>query len=222
VGWDEGFSVAVDSSGSAYVCGVTSSPDFPVTPNALQPVYGGTGVHGVDGINNMGDGFVIKLDPMGSTLLYSTFLGGTGDEVATDIVVDDAGQAYVTGVTFSQNFPTGGTPFQAELHGVSDAFVAKLNADGSALVYSTFLGGSNRENVESINYDKRGIAIDSGGNAYVTGETFSSDFPVINALQASNPGNPSPFLSKLAPDGSTLVYSTYLGGCDTRAPCHRG
>ena len=184
--------IAVDSSGNAYVTGFTRSTNFP-TKNPLQPAFGGSS-----------DVFVTKLDPTGSTLIYSTFLGGSGDESGNGLAVDASGNAYITGGTNSSNFPTK-NPLQAALGGDSDAFVAKLDSTGSALAYSTFLGGT---------FDDfgNGIAVDSSGNAYATGNTLSTDFPTKNPLQPASGGTRDAFVAKLNAAGSALVYSTYVGG----------
>jgi hypothetical protein len=135
---------------------------------------------------------------------FSTFLGGSDTDYGTGIAVDASGNAYVTGSTDSTNFPTVNA-LQASNAGGYDAFVSKFNAAGTALVYSTYLGG--------LLYDNGfGIAVDASGNAYVTGSTDSTNFPTVNALQASNGGNENAFVSKLNASGSALVYSTYLGG----------
>jgi uncharacterized protein (TIGR03437 family) len=191
-GDDSGHGIAVDSSGSAYVTGYTTSSNFP-TANALQPSYGG----------GKCDAFVTKLNAAGSALVYSTYLGGGYSDEAFGIAVDPSGNAYVTGLTDSSNFPTANA-LQASLRGYGDAFVGKLNAAGSALVYSTYLGGSGDDG-------GYGIAVDSSGNAYVTGYTWSGNFPTANALQASNGGSDA-FVTRLNAAGSALVYSTYLGG----------
>jgi hypothetical protein len=158
--------------------------------------------------------FVAKLNPAGSALVYSTYLGGgtfgsSSKDLGWGIAVDSSGNAYVTGYTTSGDFPTV-NPLQATNHGGDgDAFVAKLNPAGSALVYSTYLGGSGGEGAD-------GIAVDSAGNAYVTGGTSSTDFPTANPLQATSKaaaaGQPTAFVAKLNAAGSALVYSTYLGG----------
>src|SRR5437667_430244 len=194
-GWDYGYGIAVDAAGSAYVTGVTSSTDFP-TASALQATNGG----GVEG-----DAFVTKLDPTGSALVYSTYLGGSGDDYGYGIAVDAAGSAYVTGSADSTDFPTV-NPLQAANGGVGDAFVSKLDATGSALLYSTYLGGSARDAAS-------GIAVDGAGSAYVTGYTISTNFPTMNPLQAAHGGGYShAFVTKLDAAGSALLYSTYLGG----------
>ncbi len=201
--YDSGTAIAVDSAGNAYVTGATGSTDFP-TANPLQPSYGGGNY----------DAFVAKLNPTGSALVYSTYLGGSGGDEGTSIAADSAGNAYVTGATSSTDFPTA-NPLQAncdgcnESLGVSDAFVAKLNPSGGALVYSTYLGGSGDD--EGIS-----IAVDSAGNASVTGGTSSADFPTVNPLQANcdncSSNNGDAFVTQLNSVGSALVYSTYLGG----------
>jgi hypothetical protein len=194
-GSDSGGSIAVDSAGDAYVTGITASTNFP-TAHPLQAT---------SGANN--DAFVAKLNPAGSALVYSTYLGGSDYDSADAIAVDSAGNAYVTGTTASTNFPTA-NPLRATFGGGGyDAFVAKLNSTGSALVYSTYLGGSGDDL-------GNGIAVDSAGNAYVTGSTRSSNFPTANPLQATYGGAylGNAFVAKLNPAGSALVYSTYLGG----------
>lgn len=192
-GGDIGYGVAVDSSGNAYVTGSTSSTNFPtVTP--LQPAFGGGGT----------DAFLAKLDPTGSVLVYSTYLGGSLSDTGQGIAVDSAGNAYVTGQTSSTNFPTRNA-LQPASGGGGDAFLAKVNPTGSALVYSTYLGGSASD-------DGYGIAVDSAGNAYIIGTTFSTNFPTENSLQSTNMGGTDAFVAKLNPAGSALVYSTYLGG----------
>jgi Beta-propeller repeat len=189
---DRGFGIAVDSAGNAYVTGDTVSTDFP-TSNPLQPTnHGGY------------DAFVAALDPTGATLLYSTYLGGSGPDFGYGIAVDSAGNAYVTGQTGSTNFPTS-NPLQPTNHGGGDAFVAALDPTGATLLYSTYLGGSSGD-------DGRGIAVDSAGNAYVTGDTVSRDFPTSNPLQSTNHGGGDVFVAALDPTGATLLYSTYLGG----------
>ena len=187
---DSGRAIAVDAGGSAYITGDTPSADFP-TVSALQASLGGH------------DAFLTKLNPVGSALVYSTFLGGDGLDIGYSIAVDGSANAYVAGGTTSTNLPTV-NPIQASLAGDRDAFVSKINATGSALLYSTYLGGS-------LYDEPKGIAVDQGGNAYVTGPTESTNFPIANALQPISAGSDS-FVTKLDPAGSTLIHSTYLGG----------
>ena len=194
--------IAVDAAGRAHVTGRTASTDFP-TVNAMQSSLGGIGPNGV------GDGFVVKLAADGSSLLYATYLGGTGDDVGRAIAVDGTGNAYVTGMTASSDFPSTAGAFQPSLAGVGadgdgDAFVVKLDPLG-ALVYGTYLGGTNSE-------IPRAIAVDASGRAHVTGRTFSSDFPTLDALQPQFGGVFDGFVTKLDATGSALVYSTFLGG----------
>jgi hypothetical protein len=193
--------IAVDGSGNAYVTGEISPSNFPTTPGAFQTTPGG-----------VQDAFVSKLDPAGSALVYSTYLGGDGGTLGTGIAVDASGNAYVTGYTDSPYFPTTPGAFQTTFSGdpsnTVHAFVSKLNAVGSALVYSTYLGGSE----DDFGY---GIAIDPSGCAYVTGDTRSPNFPTTRgAFQTTYGGNSDVFVTKLNAAGSVLVYSTYLGGGD--------
>jgi len=186
--------VTVDSSGNAYMFGYTDSANFPTTSGAFQTSLRGR------------DTFVTKLNPTGSSLVYSTYLGGSGGEDAGNIAIDSAGNAYVVGETTSSDFPITPGAFQPASASGDTGFVAKLNASGSALIYSTYLGGSGRD-VPS------GVAIDGSGNAYVAGVTFSTNFPTTSgAFQPTYPGGLADvFVSKLNATGSALVYSTYLG-----------
>jgi len=167
-GGDYGYGIAVDSTGRAYVTGSTTSTGFPVTPGAVKITGGGTTV----------DAFVTKLDADGSQAVYSTYLGGLGSDAGLDISVDSLGNAYCAGSTYGSGFPVA-SPIQAASGGFYDAFLAKLNGAGSALVFSSYLGGSGNDKA-------RGVALDSAGNAWMTGETFSSDFPTTTgAFQPS-------------------------------------
>ncbi|MEO7658140.1 MAG: SBBP repeat-containing protein, partial [Pyrinomonadaceae bacterium] len=188
-----GSAIAVDSSGNAYVGGVTSSPDFPKL-NPIQSAYGGS----------LADAFVAKFNPAGSQIVYSTYLGGNGNDGVTGIAIDPTGNAHVTGVTFSSNFPTA-NPLQANFRGGAfDAFVTKINPSGTSLIYSTYLGGTDED---------RGfrVALDGGGNAYVAGMTLSQNFPIVSALQPTFGGGSDAFITKLNPAGA-ISYSTFLGG----------
>jgi hypothetical protein len=204
-------SIVVDRVGNAYVAGRTTADDFPTTTNALQPGFGG----------GSRDGIVVKLNADGSALLYSTYLGGSGTDDARNIVIDTMGNAHVTGRTTSTDLPTV-DPLQATNSGAYDAFVAKLNRDGSALLYSTYFGGSGDENAygSEPHHLAGNIALDSLGNIYLIGTTDSADFPTANALQAVfGGGNYDAFVTKLTPSElpPPLVYSTYLGGsCEDR------
>jgi hypothetical protein len=208
---DGGAAVAVDASGNAYTTGFTQSSNFP-TANPLQAFSGGGNCFG--GYYYYGppqpcaDAFVAKLDSTGSALIFSTYLGGNNDDRGAGIAVDSSGNSYVTGHAQSNNFPTS-NPIQPNLRGSGDAFVAKLNATGSVLTYSTYLGGSGDDR-------GNGIAADSSGNAYVTGFTSSTDFPTVFPVQVLNSGSHS-FITKLNPTGSALVYSSYLGGNGSEA-----
>ena len=200
-----GHPIAVDRAGSVYLTGYTKDLNFPTTPNAFNTSFNG----------GVTDAFVIKLNPYGSDLDYSTFLGGSGDtnyydyydDVANAIIVDEEGNAYVTGETISADFPTTSNAFDTQYRGGSDIFVVKLNPAGSNLVYATFLAGSHYERSSDI-------AVDNKGSVYVTGETYSFDFPAtIGAFDTSfNGGAGDVFITKLNPDGSDVDYSTFLGG----------
>jgi len=219
------YALAVDGSGNAYVAG-TATTGFPVTPGAFQTSPNGA------------NAFVTKLNPTGSALVYSTYLGGgtsyLGRDGARALAVDNVGDAYVAGVSNSTNFPVTAGAFQTKNNAslASNAFVSKLNPAGSALVYSTYLGGSGRIlfsfGPQVFQGDgATGLAVDSAGNAYVTGYAYSADFPVTaGAFQTTNralvpygPGGvaasynrTNAFVTKLNPAGTALVYSTYLGG----------
>jgi hypothetical protein len=207
---EAGDGIAVDNTGSAYVKGHTNSADFP-TLNAAQPKWGGGECNEGGGYYHCFDAFVTKLSPDGAALVYSTYLGGNQDEgfyfgEGGGIAIDPAGHAYVTGYTQSWNFPTANALQPVFGGGFTDAYVTKLSLDGSAFVYSTFLGGS----FGDYGY---GIAADSDGNAYVTGLTGSPDFPTTpDAFQQVKKGSESAFVSKFTPDGSAFIYSTFLGG----------
>ena len=194
---DSANGVAVDPAGNAYVTGVTSSTDFPVTTGALARTAPG-----------IQDAFVAKLNSIGQ-LQYSTYLGGSNSDSAFAIAVDATGAAYIAGQTTSTNFPiTNGALETTYQGGLSDCFVSKLNAAGSSLVYSTLLGGSALELCS-------GIAVDASGNAYVTGTTYSANFPLQAAIETSLPGTGSAFAAKINAAGTGLVYSTYIGGSAT-------
>jgi hypothetical protein len=190
--------IAVDSSANIYLAGGTLSANFPLA----APIQAATG--------GSQDAFVAKISTSPASLVYSTYLGGTGGqagnpEQANAIAVDSTGSAYIAGVTNSANFPVTAGAFQTTFNGVQDAFVTKLNAAGSAKLYSTFLGSS------SFDW-AGGIAIDSGGNAYVAGYTSSAGFPVVSGVQAAFNGFYDAFVAKLNPTGNGLTFSTLYGG----------
>jgi hypothetical protein len=216
-GSEQGHGIAIDTAGNMYVTGQTCSADFP-KKNAVQQNFGGGGV--------CSDAFVTKLDPTGATLIYSTYLGGSGNDNGLGIAADADGYAYVTGLTQSFNFPTAPkSPTGACLAyqcsnpccSFIDAFVTKLSPSGSALIYSTYLGGSGGE----IGY---GIALDADKNVYIVGQSGGSTnppFPTKNPVPGASGGNVDAFVAKFNPVGGTasqphnendLVYSTLLGG----------
>ncbi len=201
-GGDFGFGIAVDAAGNAYVTGYTNSSE------AMGfPVSGGPGL-----THNGGrDAFIAKVNPAGTALLYAGYIGGSGDDRGRGIAVDAGGNAYVTGYTESDEatFPVAGGP-DLTYNGVVDAFVAKVNATGTALVYAGYIGGS-------INDDGRGIAVDAGGNAYVTGFTASDEasFPEIVGPDLTYNGGDDAFVAKVNATGTALVYAGYIGGSDS-------
>ena len=213
-GGESARSLAVDSEGSAYLVGVTSSVDFPVTAGAAQTRCGGACQQ---------NAFIAKFNPTGEALTYASYLGGSGSDDAADLAVDATGNIYVTGHTTSPDFPLA-SPYQksctidataSSRACVATAFVTKIKSDGSAFAYSTYLGGN-------LGSQASAIAVDSKGDAYATGSTQSADFPVAKPFQKSCGLDPvshacsgDAFLTKLAPTGKTLVYSTYFGGAGT-------
>jgi len=190
---DSARGIAVDTFGNAYVTGITASTDFPTTPGAFSTHF--TGVQ---------EAFITKFGAAGQ-IDYSTYLGG-GSDSGFGIAVDGAGAVYVAGQTASVSFPVTAGAFQhSNKGGLSDCFVSKLNAAGSALVYSTYLGGSALDLCA-------GLAIDSSDDAYVTGTTYSTNFPTQVPLQSSLLGSATAFVAEINPAGSALLYATYLGG----------
>lgn len=191
-GDDCGYSVAIDPSRAIYITGSTTSIDFP-TANSYQPSSSG-----------MRDVVIVKLSSTGSNLVYSTYLGGANDEIGYGIALNQA-TAYITGYTTSNDFPTE-DPYQPSYSGNFDTFISRLSSDGTGLIFSTYLGGTN--------YDSgRAISIENG-TLYITGTTLSSDFPTENPYQASFAGIQDAFVSRLSSTGSELLYSSYLGGSD--------
>lgn len=203
-GWDTGSGIAVDSAGSAYVTGRTSSDNFPVTVGPDLTYNGGER-----------DAFIAKVNAAGSALVYVGFLGGSSDDVGYGIAVDGAGNAYLIGETQSADFPVvvgPGLTFGGGICGTApdtypcaDAFVAKINAAGTELTYAGFLGGSDAD----VGY---GIAVDVAGNAYVTGHTTSTDFPAIGGPDLTHNGSGDAFVAKINAAGSGAVYAGFLGG----------
>ncbi|MCX6832883.1 MAG: SBBP repeat-containing protein [candidate division Zixibacteria bacterium] len=198
---DVGYGIAIDDSGCAYVAGGTRSTDFP-TKNPYQGTCQECNLYSYDA-------FVAKLGSSGDSLVYSTYLGGNNDDNAFAIAVDVGGFAYVTGRCGI--FPTQNSYQGTYQGGGYDAYVTKLNAFGDSLIYSTYLGGG------GIDYGY-GIAVDGSGCAYVTGETSSSNFPILNPGQTSQ-GNKDGFVTRLSAIGNSLVYSTCLGGSGDDGGC---
>jgi hypothetical protein len=193
--------VAVDSSGNAYVTGGTESPTFFTTAGVVQPKCGtDTNCNG-----GLYDAFVTVIKPMAAGLVYSTFLGGESRDEGLGIAVDGSDNAYVTGVTTSTQFPLGVARLFPTLKGSSDAFVSELNPTGTQLLNSTYLGGSGSELGLAI-------AVDTHQNAYITGVTGSTDFPTANPTQPNNKGQNDAFVTEFSTGGSSLAFSTYLGG----------
>jgi hypothetical protein len=216
---DDGKRIAVDAAGNAYVVGVARSPDFPVQ-NALSSALAGAS-----------DAFVAKLNPAGSALAYSTYLGGSGNERGLGIAVDSGGQAYVTGWTTSPNFPVTPGAFQRVIGypdpAISNAFITKLDATGNGLRYSSYLGGKwcfapGVYQCFGLFHPDEGIdvgtavAVDAGGYAYVGGYVTSTLFPLVDSIQSTvTPADADvwhvPLVAKVAPDGDRLVYATVIG-----------
>ncbi len=196
---DRGYGVAVDTQGSVYLTGYTTSNDFPTNTGAFQRTrQGGT------------DAFVAKFGPDG-TAVYSTFLGGGSDDAAYGIAVDNNGNAYVTGETFSNSFPQANAPYQHSRHGGQEGFVTELNNDGSGLIFSTFIGGAGDD-------VGNGIALDPSGNIYVVGTTTSdSDFSIPNRSfnTGYNGGASDIFVAKYTTSGQSLAWTTFLGSHGT-------
>lgn len=202
--YEDADAIALDSVGNCFIAGGTESSDFPLS-HAYQSNKGSLWAR---------DGFVTKLNATGNGLLFSTYLGGDGQDSPRGIAVDNKGNSYVTGITESNNFPVANA-YQSSPGRLRtrNAFVTKLSATGTDLLFSTFLGGSDLDRA-------RDIAVDTNGNSYVTGRTSSEDFPVMNAFQSSinrvegvHPGDA--FVTKLNASGNGLMFSTFLGGNDS-------
>jgi hypothetical protein len=221
-GFADAYSVAVDSAGNAYLAGYTRAWDFPTTPGAFQTTCpSGNGEYNC---GTWGAAFITKINPTGTALIYSTYLGGNQGAQGSAITIDAAGDAYVTGGTYSNNFPTtpgvvqtacGGCGYNTETI-LGASFVTELNPSGSGLIYSTYLGGYAATDYSIQN--GYSIAIDLSGDAYVAGSTNSAIFPTTpGAFQTkcgscNTPGNNNGFVTELNSTGTALIYSTYLGG----------
>lgn len=193
--WNEGYSITFDTYENVYLTGYTQSAIYPTTPGAYQPAFGG----------GYKDGFITKLNPTGSALVYSSYIGGSDEEYGTSISIDANCNAYITGYTLSTNYPTTPGAFQTTFGGEKDGFVTKMNTSGSALIYSTFIGGSSEDYVESIKTD-------INGNAYITGQTRSINYPTTpGTYRPTFIGSQCNFITKVNPSGTTLVYSTFIG-----------
>jgi hypothetical protein len=189
---DSAKDIAIDAKGAFYLVGVTCSYHFPVK-KAFQPIFGG-----------YWDAWVAKINPAGDSLVYASYIGGLGEEDGLAIGVDSKGYAYVTGCTYSEDFPLVNA-VQKEFGGISDAFVLRIAKNGKRLLYSTYLGGSK----EDCAY---GIAVDSKGYASISGETKSKNFPISNPIYKRRKGKYDAFAAKLVPKGTSLLFSTYIGG----------
>lgn len=190
---DGGEDIAVDRAGNIYVTGFTFSPNFP-TKNALQNSAGASDI------------FITKIDKSGSSLLYSSFIGGSGFDAVSRIAVDAAGNVYLAGGTSSTDFPVTSGAIQSKFGGGDrDAFVLKLASEGTRLEYSTYLGGAGSEKA-------KGLDLDTSANVYITGSTDSLNFPVRSSLQTTLKGRTDAFVAKINSNGSALVYSALFGG----------
>lgn len=208
VGASNPSAIAVDGAGNAYVTG-TATPSFVTTPGALQSTTTSVG---------NSTAFLLKLNASGTAASFATFLGGSGSEDGTSLALDSVGNAYVGGWTTSTDFPVRNA-YQSAKRSAKDGFVAKIAGDGSRIVYATLLGGSLDDAVNAI-------AVDHTGSAYVAGETYSADFPVLSGFQMQKAGKllfnsslGNAFVAKLAPTGNTLVYASFLGGEVCQSPC---
>jgi hypothetical protein len=190
---DFGTGVAVDPSGSVYVCGYSASVDFPISANAFQ--------NGNAGNNNA---IAVRLDPTGA-VIFSTYIGGSYDDRANALALDNQGNVYLTGGAVSVDFPVSAGAFQTQNRGGLDCFVVEFDSQGNG-IFSTFIGGGSDDQAN-------GIAVDSQGNSYITGQTLSDSFPQVNAsFQHSRHGGNDAFVTELSADFTHLVYSTFAGG----------
>ncbi len=195
---DQNYSITTDNAGNIYAVGYTDGGGFP-TASAYQGSYGG-GVHDIG---------ITKLSPGGASYVYSTYLGGSGSDVGYAIAVDAGGDAYIAGMSTSTDYPVVNA-YQSSYSGsYYNGVVSKLSADGSTLDFSTYVHGGNGYT------ELDGIAVNGSGNAYVAGYTSATNFPTVNPIQSSNPGGDDAVLFELSTSGSSLAYSTYLGGVNT-------
>jgi hypothetical protein len=192
---EQAYDVAVDASGNLYVTGVTGSSNFPTTEGAVQKSPASSGR----------DAFVAKLDSTGKTLLFSTYLGGSSEDRGTGIALDGAGNVYIAGTTSSSNFPVTADAVQPKPGGNTDAFLARLAADGSALLYATYLGGSGQDTGAAL-------AARPGGEVYLTGNTASPDFPLKGGSLESPAQGTDVYVARFQPDGASLGWSARIGG----------
>jgi hypothetical protein len=190
---DSGIAISVDEQGSAYVLGQTRSTSLLFEDGVQSQLAGKT------------DLFIAKFNPAGNALEYATYLGGSDDDLPRDLTIDDNGYAYIVGMTRSTDFPINNAIQATHKGGRYDTFITKLSPEGNQLDFSTYLGGGNIEQGNSI-------ALDADNNIYITGTTRSSDFPTINAFQSTLAGNYDAYISKISNDGSQLIYSTFIGG----------
>ncbi|MDX2247459.1 MAG: T9SS type A sorting domain-containing protein [Bacteroidia bacterium] len=202
--WELPYAIGVTQSNEPIISGFMNSNNYPVTPGALQLASGG----------GLSEGFVTKLSADGADVIYSSYFGGIDRDYIYDMVLGPAGEAYLTGYTLSYDFPLTTGSYSNTLGGNGDIFVAKLNSDGNALTYSTLISGTNYDIANTI-------AINSDGEAFVAGNTGSSDLPASGSVLQSSPNFSGPgmpedaFILKLSADGSALKYLTYLGGSDS-------
>jgi|GEM_PF-3614294 hypothetical protein len=204
-GGEGGHGIAVDEYGNIYIAGYTnSSSDFPLE-NALYSTY-----HGGDGALTDGgsDSFFLKLSSNGSSIIFSSYIGGSGDDPVYDIDIDSSHNLYLTGWTSSNNYPTTGNAYDTSYNGGYDIIISKINSSGNSLLYSSYLGGGNPDVAFNIEAD-------NSGNAYLAGRTDSSNFPTVNAYQSIFGGNTyDGFLTKMNTEGLGIIFSTFLGGSD--------
>jgi hypothetical protein len=203
---DFGFEIEVDSEGNAYISGTTASLDFPTTVGAYDNSYN-------NGTYSTGDVFISKLNSNGTSLIYSSYIGGIRGDFCDGLSVDDEGNTFLTGHTSSSNFPTTNGAYDTSFNGGGlDVFILKLNKTGSSLYYSTYIGGNGTNRISGTDHAYE-IKIDSFSNAYVSGSTWSSDFPItVGAYDTQLNGSLDVFVLKLNSIGTTLLYSTFIGG----------